>query len=406
MCYIVFVIDGGHHSLNTCAKDELDPAFLKSVSLFDFHFGRGITAPEFLEPLVEHLQSEASDPLVKEANTAQAFINFALGDQQRPNVSAIKYLVDQGLNINSRTRQSLSPLLYVTKRGNFAAAKALVENRADPNVCDFQGKNSLWWAAARGNNALADLLINFGAKNCVSSSGVSVKSIHRRRHSGWHSPVETIENCPKDDAFVLGRFILQAKEEEVIELLKEKPFLLTMKIVGSQNPLNLASIYGLEKLQIYLLDQGVDPEIADNFGRNALNRSLTKKHYKLAINLIDRAAQIRSPQLNVRNANLKLVARIKPEESEKLLTKVIERASKEELEELLKYAVIESNFGLVGLLLLSGVDINKQDLSSRTVYDYALRSHDLEMADLLSDFGARPSAKSLALQIKQVVKSS
>lgn len=80
-------------------------------------------------------------------------------------ISAIKSLLAEGLDINLQDDNGWSPLHFYAQESNDYAIRLALENGANPNLTDSYGNGPLWTATmnARGNNACVEQLLEAGA---------------------------------------------------------------------------------------------------------------------------------------------------------------------------------------------------------------------------------------------------
>jgi len=90
----------------------------------------------------------------------------------RRNKAVLKYLVEQGIDINKTNNDGNTVLFEVCSRGNEALIKYLVELGADINIKNINGNTVLFEACANGNEELVKYLVEFGADiNIINNSG-------------------------------------------------------------------------------------------------------------------------------------------------------------------------------------------------------------------------------------------
>jgi ankyrin repeat protein len=82
---------------------------------------------------------------------------------QSNDIPGIKFLLNNGVSVNSRNAQGQTPLIVAVQNGQLRAAKLLLEEDADINLQDKAGNTALIDAVNSGNTALVKTLIDRGA---------------------------------------------------------------------------------------------------------------------------------------------------------------------------------------------------------------------------------------------------
>ena len=90
--------------------------------------------------------------------------------------AAIKELLGSGGNIDEEDRDGQTALMLVVQRGDLETVKFLVENGANVNHVSRRFGNSLYWANKRAHaepwTSIAEYLKEKGAKNIVKPDGL------------------------------------------------------------------------------------------------------------------------------------------------------------------------------------------------------------------------------------------
>ncbi len=87
-----------------------------------------------------------------------------LAATRKGDLAAVKNLLDEGANVNARTRYDSTPLFFACDRGHLEVARLLIERGADVNVKDnFYNASALGWAMSKKHESLVALLIEKGA---------------------------------------------------------------------------------------------------------------------------------------------------------------------------------------------------------------------------------------------------
>ncbi len=87
-----------------------------------------------------------------------------LAATRKGDLPLVKKLLDEGANVNARTRYDSTPLFFACDRGHLEIARLLIERGADVNVKDnFYNASALGWAMSKKHEALVALLVEKGA---------------------------------------------------------------------------------------------------------------------------------------------------------------------------------------------------------------------------------------------------
>jgi hypothetical protein len=83
---------------------------------------------------------------------------------RKGDIAAVKALLDQGVEVNSKTRYGATALSYACDKGHVELVRFLIERGADVNMKDtFYGEVPLGWALSHGNAQIVKLLLDKGA---------------------------------------------------------------------------------------------------------------------------------------------------------------------------------------------------------------------------------------------------
>ena len=86
-----------------------------------------------------------------------------LGATRKGDLSAVRKLLDEGADVNTRTRYASTPLFFACDRGHVEIARLLIARGADVNVKDnFYNATALTWAMSKKHDELVALLVEHG----------------------------------------------------------------------------------------------------------------------------------------------------------------------------------------------------------------------------------------------------
>lgn len=90
----------------------------------------------------------------------------------------VKFLVENGANVNETVNTGSTPLAVALLAGNFDIADYLVKNKADVNIPDIMGMSPLMWAVKENNLKVSKYLVEHGAKvNAKNNNGRAVLDV-------------------------------------------------------------------------------------------------------------------------------------------------------------------------------------------------------------------------------------
>ncbi|KAB8073929.1 ankyrin repeat-containing domain protein [Aspergillus leporis] len=82
---------------------------------------------------------------------------------RRSNESVVEFLLEKGLDSNTKDIQGRTQLSWAAQKGHEAVVKLLLKNDIDLEIRDVDGRTPLSWAAKEGHVVVADLLVKEGA---------------------------------------------------------------------------------------------------------------------------------------------------------------------------------------------------------------------------------------------------
>jgi uncharacterized protein len=76
----------------------------------------------------------------------------------------VQRLLDQGVDVNSKTDGGTTALMVASWHGNFPIASLLLKKGANVNAQNHSGDTALTWASKKGHTQIIELLKAHGAK--------------------------------------------------------------------------------------------------------------------------------------------------------------------------------------------------------------------------------------------------
>ncbi|MFN7097869.1 MAG: ankyrin repeat domain-containing protein [Gammaproteobacteria bacterium] len=174
--------------------------------------------------LEEKEQTYSNEEAVHACSEEPASLHLAV---QKGQLSAVKFLLEKGFNINGQNTQKVTPLHLAVLGGHTAIIKLLVENGADIEAIDIEGSTPLCWAARIGNLSALKLLVKYGA-NVHAVDNKKIVPLH------WA--------CYKDK-FEMVKFLIEHGADADIQKLN----------TNQDTPLTAAILNGCTQIVLYLI---------------------------------------------------------------------------------------------------------------------------------------------------------
>lgn len=295
--------------------------------------------------------------MVKEMLTSQK-INVNAKDKKRGNtplhwaaynnnLEMVKYLVEQGAEVNAKNNCGVTPLHFAALNNNLEMVKYLVDKKAEVNAKDKKcGMTPLHWAASENNPEVVKYLIQKKATvNLQDNNGKT--ALHWAAQKGQLKPIEILVcNGAQIDASLAPL---------------------------SQSPLHLAAINGQLTAMKLLKKLGANVRLLDGLGNNLLHTSVLSNDPKI----IDYLKKKRW-NVNAKNAEgwtaLHFAARDNKLKAIKSLLNhgAAINAQKNDGWTPLHVAAYNGNVDALKILLSSGASIGRKSTDGKTAADVAL----------------------------------
>lgn len=141
-----------------------------------------------------------------------------LAATRKGDIAAMKTLLDQGADVNAKTRYGSTPLFFACDRGHLDAAKLLIDRGANLNVKDtFYNATALSWAMSKKHDAIVLLLIERG----VDLTDAFLQSVQSNDEKLFQLAMEKgkLTGPALDDALLAAKFY---KRDKMVEALLGK----------------------------------------------------------------------------------------------------------------------------------------------------------------------------------------
>ena len=213
-----------------------------------------------------------------------------------------KRLINQGVDVNAKDRDGLTPLHYAADAGDFDICRLLIEKKANVNATDdIDGNTPLRYAADAGNFDVCNLLIEHDAEVndinrdinillCVAAANRDHINECRLLIEGCNADVNTRDfngNTPLHRAAARGCL-------DTCRLLKEEHNA-NVNAIGNngQTPLHQAAIRGhLDTCRLLIEEYNAYINAIDAYGNTPLHLAVAWKRFDVCILLIAHGANV------------------------------------------------------------------------------------------------------------------
>ncbi|WP_420933669.1 ankyrin repeat domain-containing protein [Alteromonas sp. A081] len=172
------------------------------------------------------------------------------------NISGIQSLIDQGVDVNSRGNQGVTPLFWALRRENLAGFKKLLESGADPNIT-FASSSIIHWASRLKDTRFLEVaLANNGDPNLYAG--------HPQK-----TPIFNTISVDNGENLAALKLLLDAGADIDAKTGNEMVFGMSM---GGITPVLAAADIVRYDIVLILLEAGAQYETTDDTGRDLISR--------------------------------------------------------------------------------------------------------------------------------------
>ncbi|XP_063923686.1 uncharacterized protein LOC135137861 [Zophobas morio] len=321
---------------------------------------------------------------------------------KKVNQDIMLLLIAEGINLNARTKNGMTPLYIACLEGVYENVETLLGFGASVNTDDEHKKNALHYAStSRGiNRNTIKLLIERGIDvNAQNENGTT--ALHLTCLEGVYENVETLLNCAasinttdKNNKNALHyASASRTVNPKIIKLLLNKGISVDCQHKNGTTPLQIACREGVYKNAETLLDSGAWLNMTDERNENALHYALAsnKVNQKIIKLLLDKGINVNAQ--NKHGITALHIACLEGvyESVETLLDSGVSLdLTDESNQNALHYASASNKFNpnIIQLLLKKGMDVNARKKKGTTALQIACLEGILENANLLLDSGA------------------
>jgi ankyrin repeat protein len=278
----------------------------------------------------------------------------------------VQMLIDKGADVNARSDDGQTPLFQAAKRDSTDVVELLLARRADVNARTRSGYTALMVSAGNGNPDVAKVLLEHGADvGARDKDGVTALLSACRSLLVRYTLEASTSGAEDVRRKVLGAN--GASEREMLRHVKGDFSAVAVMLVNrgadpnlaapAFTPLGAAATVGDRALAEALLAHGA--KISDtSTGETPLHAAIAERHGEIAELLIDKGADV-----NARN-----MSQVTP---------------------LHFLGVFMRDGKLAELLIQKGADVNARERDGHTPLDGAVRTGNVEVAQVLRQHGGK-----------------
>lgn len=222
----------------------------------------------------------------------------------------LRRLIEQGADVNARSRDGLTPLIMASLKGKTAVVELLVEHGADVNAQDNNGWTPLAYALDRSTVSAIVKRLKYKFRSMSSDQAVFM-------HYSYLAPkfdniiakllisngadvthIYALDMTPLLSAVFSGN-------DEIVELLLTKGANVNEKDSDGYSPLMCAAMQGYSNIVKLLIEHGADVNSTNNYGISVLTMASGKKDPSTMQLLRDKGATGPISCCSVRNKKVK-----------------------------------------------------------------------------------------------------
>jgi ankyrin repeat protein len=293
------------------------------------------------------------------------------------NFEGFKVLLDNGLNINLKEKNTDPLVLYAYKKNSKAAFTELIKRGADISLKDGEGNSILHLAAEKDDRAFFTSLMQMNPDrdlNIKNSAGKTPLFISVEKGKLQFSKMlldrkESINLQARDNqGMTLLHYLASAKVGiTLLSTLEVSPQQVTESDAAGRTPLALAVYAGLSENAAFFISKGADLNIKDQSGMTPLIIAVTKSDLKTTSLLLNGGASV-----NVKNSDGKSLLLISYENNRTDIFDILLGAGASPSEKLgngntlLHMSALGNKLSFIGSLVKNRADLNLLNAEGKT----------------------------------------
>lgn len=231
--------------------------YKKMQAFFAFFASEAYRADQFESDLAKIHPLITSFKATEHAVPKRATINDLLKAVDGDDISLVKDLLDEGLDVNGKNKNGWSAMMIAASKGNMEILKLLIEKGAAADQKNLQGQTPLIFAAHWGHADVVSLLIEQGV------------NVNLQMNDGWTALIDSIS----------------MDHTEVAEILIKSGADLNAKSKNGWTALMAAAYNNNAEIVNLMIENGADVNARDDMNRTALDVAKKEGHQEM-VNLL------------------------------------------------------------------------------------------------------------------------
>ncbi|MCF6366168.1 MAG: ankyrin repeat domain-containing protein [Bacteroidales bacterium] len=325
-------------------------------------------------------------------------IFYACRDKEK-NKDIIKYLIDKGVNINTENREEKTILHILcsfeydyaeNSYSDIETIKLIIKKGIDIESVDNENKTALHYAAENTEATEAlEYLLKKGANQKISDNNgktpfyYAIKSRNNKAVKLFIEHGADINTKDLSDNTLLHTAVRNNNSFDLVKLLLKKGLDINAENSSSETPLHLASNYKDINTIKLLLEKGAEINARSTNNSTPLINAVKRNNFEIVKILAEADADINVKRYYSGNATEIAVKNNYSNIAKYLINKNADLSNINLIE-----PIRNNNLGIVKLLILKGVDVNKPDENKNVPIIIASSEGNKEIIELLIKAGA------------------
>jgi ankyrin repeat protein len=208
-------------------------------------------------------------------------------------------LLKAGADVNARTYEGVTPLMYAVQNEHFDVCKILLLNNADPNLKPYNGIPALIVAVKLGSLEIAEYLIRKEADVDITDGDGITSLMYAAAFNYfeicdmliYYGASVNLQDYEGNTALIVASYY---GNTDIVELLINNKATLEKADNKGFTPLHCASQNGNKQIANILLSNGASPDLRNKPGYSSLSVSILNNNTGLVKFLIDSGSDVNS----------------------------------------------------------------------------------------------------------------
>jgi len=208
-------------------------------------------------------------------------------------------LLKLGADVNVRTDEGVTPLMYAVQNEHFEVCKIFLLNDAQPNLKPYNGIPALITAVKIGNLEIAEYLIRKGANVDITDNEGITSLMYAAAFNDYeicdmliyYNASVNLQDYEGNTALLVAAYY---GNTDIVRLLINNKATLEKSDNKGYTPLHCASQNGNIEIAKLLVSNGANPDLKNRPGYSSLSLSILNKNVSLTKFLVDTGADVNS----------------------------------------------------------------------------------------------------------------